>query len=833
MTELLAPAGSFDALRAAIANGANAVYLGGKSFSARAFADNFTLEELSEAVALAHFHGVKVYVTANTLVGDKEIVALLFYVSELYKMGVDAVIIQDLGLIDLIRQAVPGLALHASTQMTACSAPALRLLAAHGAERVILARELSFEDLRTLGQDSPLPLETFVHGALCVCYSGQCLFSSMVGGRSGNRGRCAQPCRMAYRLVNEFGEEAESPVEGKYLLSPKDLFGYERAEDLHELGLAAWKIEGRMKKPQYVATVCRIYSQLLRDLDAGRVVYPSQEDLRQLMQVFNRDKCQGYWLGNPGAALMSYSRPNNRGLFLGRISEAANGRISLRLATRLNRGDGIEIWQTGKREGCTVDTIWIDGQARDTAEAGQLAVLAANGGRAGDRVFKTYDAPLMEQAELSYHALADKPLSFHINAHVGAPITVSVADEDGYFSTRTSEYVVEQAHNRAPSTMNIAYAQLGRLGGSGYYLASLKGEIDDEALLPASVLNQLRRDLVEDIMVRRRAVDRNRAFDAVAFSRVVRELEPAGEEDGSVRPLRDKSLRVTLLLQCQTVLEEAVKRGFREAYLDCCGFKGQAEPDWRRLGHLQRERRLQVSPFLPQILLPHQEAALARQVQLWQENNIDSLVVNNIGQIRLLEELGWSGRLYGGWALNVFNSPACRFLKGHGLSRITLSPELTLSQLEQLDAAGLETEVFAQGALQLMISEYCLLGAACGRRNVEGERNTPCSQPCQHSEPLFLLDEKGYRFPLRQDAACRMHIFNSREHCLLEEIPQLRQAGMDRILLDLRLYDDRRALQILDLYKDVTTDSFVYEEAKRRLPQVMKEYTKGHLFRGV
>ena len=246
MTELLAPAGSFAALQAAIANGANAVYLGGKSFSARAFADNFTVDELKEAVRLAHFYGVKVYVTTNTLVGDRELGAFLYYAAQLYRMGVDAVIVQDIGLLEPLRQAVPGLAVHASTQMTVYDANAARLLAEEGVQRAILARELSFDDIRAVKEKSPIPLEMFIHGALCVCFSGQCLFSSMVGGRSGNRGRCAQPCRMAYRLVDEIGEEVPLKVEGKYLLSPKDLFGYDEIEELHKLGLASWKIEGRM-----------------------------------------------------------------------------------------------------------------------------------------------------------------------------------------------------------------------------------------------------------------------------------------------------------------------------------------------------------------------------------------------------------------------------------------------------------------------------------------------------------------------------------------------------------------------------------------------------------
>ena len=233
-------------------------------------------------------------------------------------------------------------------------------------------------------------------GALCICYSGQCLFSSMVGGRSGNRGRCAQPCRMAYQLCDEYGDEIETVLDGKYLLSPKDLFGYEELADLYQLGLSAWKVEGRMKKPQYVATVCRIYSKALHALEQGRPFQPDQEELRQLAQVFNRDYCPGYWHGNLGGSLMSLTRPNNRGLFLGRILELRDGRMTIKLAQPLHRGDGVEVWTSGQREGFKVEQIYLtNDKLVALAPGGELVRLPVSGnGKVGDRLFKTYDAPV-------------------------------------------------------------------------------------------------------------------------------------------------------------------------------------------------------------------------------------------------------------------------------------------------------------------------------------------------------------------------------------------------------------------------------------------------------
>ena len=832
MTELLAPAGSFEALKAAIANGANAVYLGGKSFSARAFAENFTLEEIGEAVRVAHFHGVRIYVTVNTLIGDKEMVGALFYVSELYRLGVDAVIVQDIGLIDMLRQTLPQLPLHASTQTTVYSAGGVKQMAELGVERVILARELSFADIAAVQQDSPLELETFVHGALCVCYSGQCLFSSLVGGRSGNRGRCAQPCRMAYRLTDVYGDEVQTTAGGKYLLSPRDLFGYQDVEDLFRLGLSAWKIEGRMKKPQYVATVCRIYSRRLRQLEEQGKVTLDDEELRQLMQAFNRDRCSGYWHGNPGSALMSYTRPNNRGMFIGRVTESKDGMLFVHLVQNLRRGDGVEIWRRGRREGCTVDRLFVDGVPRDEAVAGETVSFAAQAGKAGDRVFRTYDLQLMEQAELSYASLPDKPLHFQITARVGEPLAVCAADEDGYQASRVAEYIVERAE-KASVPRDVAFAQLGRLGGSGYQLASLKGEIDANALLPASVLNRLRRELVEDIFQQRERKDHVRHLDEERFTLLVRETaEPASkavQEHASFRPLS-----YSVLVASEEAALQAAQYSVSNIYFDACGMAGAQAPDISHVAQRLGSRWSLLVPYLPQIILPREEAHYLACLTEWQQNErIGAIVINHIGQLQLLKQAGWQKHIYAGSGLNIYNSAACRMLSRLGICRVLLSPELTLAQLQQLDAHGLETEYFGQGALQLMVSEYCLLGAALGGRKREENQDQPCSRPCRARERYYLTDEKGYRFPIMPDQACRMHVFNSREHCLLEDMPQLAAAGVDRLLLDLRLYDNQRAGRVLSLYREAAQDRFAYEEAKRKLPSLMKEYTKGHLYRGV
>ncbi|MEW5897967.1 MAG: peptidase U32 family protein, partial [Bacillota bacterium] len=347
--ELLAPAGSWEALVAAVQNGADAVYLGGRSFNARQSAANFDDAELARAIEYAHVRGVKVYVTVNTLVAEEELEQAARFLFFLARAGADAAILQDLGLAALAREVVPELPLHASTQMTVHNSPAVAHLRRLGFQRVILARELHLAEVQRIKEETGAGVEVFIHGALCVCYSGQCLFSSLVGGRSGNRGRCAQPCRLPYTLVDGHGRPLADPGRvGEYLLSPRDLNVSRHLPALIQAGVDAFKIEGRLKRPEYVATVVRVYRQLL---DRAAALGPEKffvapEEAKDLAQIFNREFTAGYLFGRQGKLLMSFRRPNNRGVFLGRVRRRENGWLQVVLEDGLNVGDGLEVWVT-------------------------------------------------------------------------------------------------------------------------------------------------------------------------------------------------------------------------------------------------------------------------------------------------------------------------------------------------------------------------------------------------------------------------------------------------------------------------------------------------------
>jgi len=420
--ELLAPVGGKEAFRAAVQNGADAVYLGGQLFSARQYADNFDRAEMNTAIEYAHIRGVKVYVTVNTLVADSEFGELVDYLKFLHEAGVDAIIVQDPGIAMVVQELLPGLALHASTQMTIHNSSGAVSLKSLGFARVVLAREVSLREITQIKQKTGMELEVFVHGALCVSYSGQCLMSSMIGGRSGNRGRCAQPCRMEYTFVDEKkGVLADPAKTGTHLLSPRDLNMIQYIPELAQAGIDSLKIEGRMKRPEYVAAVTRVYRDALDRYRTSPDDYSVPEkDLKDLTQIFNRGFTTGYFFGKQGRDMMSYKRPNNRGLRLGRVTRTdwAAKMAELALEDSLHQGDGIEYWITdGGRAGVVVNRILAGGlQGKEAGEqaagAGKQVTEAGPGEKVwvpytgkvkpGDRVFKTHDAELISQAEQSY-----------------------------------------------------------------------------------------------------------------------------------------------------------------------------------------------------------------------------------------------------------------------------------------------------------------------------------------------------------------------------------------------------------------------------------------------
>ncbi|MGI5891748.1 MAG: DUF3656 domain-containing U32 family peptidase [Bacillota bacterium] len=821
MTEILAPAGSKEAFWAAIANGANAIYLGGKDFSARAFADNFGQEELAQLIETAHLRQVKVYLTVNTLLGNDELPRALAMLAEAYDYGIDAVIIQDLGLLYLIRQVLPHLPVHASTQMSILNSAGANFVATYGAERVILGRELSLSDIAATKANTDVELEVFVHGALCICYSGQCLMSSMIGGRSGNRGRCAQPCRLEYEFVDEAGD-VYGRKEGPYLLSPRDLYGYMHLDQLYEMGLAAWKIEGRMKRAEYVATVTRIYRHALDALKNKQLKIDRQEDMRQLLQIFNRDYSCGYWYSNAGADLMSFRRPNNRGVFLGRLLQVDKNKISLKLQQKLQIGDGVEIWvKVGGRHGFVVERMEKNGIQTASAAAGDIVTLDFHGtARVGDRVFKTADLELNQKAQASFASLPDIAVWMTVDARMDKPLRLEVRDEADHEAEIISDYVVAAART-APSDLEYIRKQVSRLGGSGFVLKDLSANIDEGIILPASVLNQARRLAIDQIRRKRLAqfsrppLEKNTVYDLQRQLRQEEKSTPAAKLHLTAMVMNDKQAYV------------ALEAGIKQIYFAAETFAPHQKYDWQNLLSKFKAASALLIPCLPRIFHESEINFWLSRLEMWQNAGIEGILATNLNSLGLLKQAAWQGKIYGDSGLNVFNKSATLLLAEAGLSRIVLSPELNLQQLQELGNFPIEKELIVQGALALMISEYCALGALVGGRKSE----QCCNSPCRHQGRHYLKDKKGFSFPCRFDQNCRMHVFNSRELCLLPDLQLLRQAGIAFARLDLRLYEEQEAAALIKLYRQALEGDL--KKAEAGLQALGQEYTKGHLYRGV
>lgn len=837
--ELLAPAGSRDALVAAVQNGADAVYLGGRRFNARRSAANFDDAELAGAIEYAHVRGVKIYVTVNILLADIELKEAVCFLRTIYNAGADAAIVQDLGLIRLARRVIPELELHASTQMTAHNVPGALLLRDAGVKRIVLARELDLESIREIRKRAGVQVETFVHGALCVCYSGQCLMSSMIGGRSGNRGRCAQPCRLEYRLVDDNGKLlADYEKVGNYLLSPRDLNISAHIPDLIKAGIDSFKIEGRMRRPEYVATVTRIYRSLIDRAARGEEYAVTGEESGQLTQIFNRDFTTGYFFGVPGRDLMSYKRPNNRGVRLGRVRSYNReaGRAEIELEAPLRVGDGIEVWVTrGGRVGTEVNQIFVEGKKTSFADAGTVVVELKGHIRPGDRVFKTNDVRLMENAVQTYSSSRETrciPLDFKVRAHVGEPMLLEAADPQG-ITARAATGAVTQTAQKRPLTAEFLAEQLDRLGNTPFALNKLACDLGDNAMIPVREINDVRRQVVEQIAAARAALRKPVPLSGADIEHKLSVVLDK-EEIERVEQFPVLAAAVGGAPEARAALES----GAELLYFSGDRFRSRSNvtvDEIERVRRFCRDAGVEFYLTTPRIAhdrelkryLPFLKSLLATEP--------DGIMIASYGWLPVLRQLTGLP-LVADFSLNVFNRQSGAFLMEHGIGRVTLSPELTGEQVKCLAGCSpVATEAIVHGALPLMISRYCAVGSVLGGK----DEDSGCSMRCRDAS-FALLDRKGVVFPVETDQHCLMHIYNSRELCLLDTLPYLVQAGPAVLRVEARREDQDYVARTVKTYRWVL-DSL--RNSPDRLPDltaVMQKmvqggpgFTRGHYYRGV
>ncbi len=842
--ELLAPAGSPQALHAAVENGADAVYLGGKLFSARQQAENFDLDTLREELRYAHARGVNVYLTMNILISDNEMKEALNYAAQVRQAGIDGFIVQDLGLASALRRVMPDVSLHGSTQMTVYDIAGAKVLEDMGFSRVVLARELDLEKVAQIVKNTRLEVEIFVHGALCVCYSGQCLMSSVIGGRSGNRGRCAQPCRLPYRLMDRRCDKPDmKSMPPKYLLSPKDICSVDFLEDITSSGVSSLKIEGRMKSPEYVATVVRIYRKYL-DLAQARgdnqengKFAVNERDKHDLLQVFNRGGfSSGYLKGKHGSDMMCYEKPNNSGVYLGRVLsyDKRLKSFDIKLSERLSVGDAVEIW-TGDSEspGGVVSSI-STGKMRQgkglrqvkTAEKGSIVTIGRFTGKIsrGNGVFKTSDAGLNRAAHESYVAGNIKKIKISGRAVLcrEQPLTLTLADNDGH-KANASGTVLPEAARKSEITKDRLTEQLMKTGGTPFEFSELDIEIEGGLSIPISEINKVRRQALDSLFkVRADRYDRANISNSI-FKEIEEDIISANANPS----IRESKARIALYFYKWDKNMDYTAFEADRVYLPWASRRKQGFFESVRL---LRSRGVEVFGWVPPITWDNRENSR----DFWEDSlindkelkQIDGILVGNIGtayRMRSVEGI----KLAGDISMNIFNTLSFKEAARMGFDSVALSSELTLGQIKQLGKLfgkpAVETVVY--GRLPIMISEYCPVGCVEGGFN----SSSGCSGCCRKGD-YTLKDRMGVEFPIVCDnTTCRSTILNSKVLFVPEMLKDLTQSGVSILRLYIWNEEINDIKQLVKLHKgEQTAQTEEIAEKVRNLG-----LTKGHYIKGV
>ena len=771
--ELLAPAGDWECVRAAVANGADAVFFGLGRFNARMRAENFTEEDLPEVVRFLHAHGVKAYVTFNVLVFTDELAEAVAQLQLLDAAGVDAVIIQDVGLATLARRVTPRLRVHASTQMTITSPEGVDFATGLGVKQVVLARETS---LRELAKFDPavVPLETFVHGALCVAYSGQCLTSEALGQRSANRGECAQACRMPYELVvdgvtRDLGDK-------RYLLSPQDLAAVREIPALVRAGVKTFKIEGRLKSPEYVAAVTAVYRRAIDAALAGQSTDPTPEDWYRLEMTFSRGLFSGWMHGIDHQQLVGARYGKKRGVLLGEITRVGPDHVEIRdRKSRLQAGDGV-VFDTGgdtnAEQGGRVYEVRGD---RLFFERGRIDFRRL---KPGDRVWKTDDPALTRALRQSFAGQpegrpAKKPaLDLVIIGRAGEPMQIVARAEDRE-TTVTSSRPLEPARTQPLTTEKLA-AQLGRLGDTPFRLGAIDNQLEGDVLAPLSELNRLRRAVV-DALERRPPPPSS----ATSLPEILTEIRSASS--------RPAAPTLAVLVRSFEQLDAALTAPVDLVYVDF--------EDIRRYREAVERARAAGRPVYlatPRI----QKAGEQGFFKLIENAAPDGVLIRNVGAIAHFANSPL--RLIGDFSLNVSNPVSAALFLERGLERVTVSYDLTVDQVTALaravPAGWLELTLHQH--MPMFHMEHCVFAAFLS----QGRTFLDCGRPCEKHR-VHLRDRVGIEHPLRADVGCRNTLFNAAAQTGAKFFDALWTSGLRHFRVELLEESAAETREILAAYR--------------------------------
>lgn len=776
--ELLAPAGSMESIYAAVNNGANAIYLGGPKFSARAKAIEFDNEKMKEAVDYCHSYGVSVYVTMNTILKDNELKDAIKYVGYLYEIGVDALIIQDLGLLRLIQSKYKDFEVHASTQMTIHNGEGAIYYRDKGFKRVVLSRELSLDEIKYISKELGIETEIFVHGALCVSYSGQCLMSAMIGGRSGNRGKCAQPCRQEYRLVSENSGERKG-----HLLSTKDTCTIDDIKDIIDSGAYSLKIEGRMKRPEYVAGVVDTYRKAL-DKELLNRKYNVEEGKKTLLQLFNRGGfANAYLRKDSGKDMMSFVIPKNTGIEIGKAGE--NGEVVLKEDVSL--GDGIG----HSNKGFTLSKILLNGKEVKTAVKGDKVKLFPKAYKKGEVLYKTSNKVLLDDLGETIKPY-ERKISLKANAYfkIGEPIKLWTMFNDTKFEVVGE--ILEEAKNK-PIEKERIVESLKKSGECPYKFESVDFEFYEGGFVRVSSINNLRRELFDKVLKA-----------TVSKYRRRRDILTEVEIKDNVK----ESKNIELLVTCTTKeqLDELIKLGIKDIGVDLYS----REKDSLKISDIKDISGVNIYILTPEVIKKEFNKITATIDKCI--DSIKGIITSNAGIINIYKD---KTMLIGDYKLNIFNKEALKFYRGD-LAITSLSLELNRRELKEVLKSKVNGTAYQlYGKTELMVSEYCPIGSTFGGKDKKNDCNLACTR-----DRFSLVDEKNASFRVMTDVFCRSHILNGVPLNLISEKEDLKDMGITTFRIDFKDENKNEVRKVLEMYNN----NFEIDS---------KLYTKGCYKRGV
>lgn len=731
--ELLAPVGNYESLLQAVQNGCDAVYCSGKKFGARAFANNFTEEELVNAIKYCHLYNVKIYITVNTIIYEQELDECINYIRFLHQNNVDAVILQDLGLIKIVREKFPNLEIHASTQMHNHNTQQLKMLERIGVKRVVLARELSIKEINELKTN--LELEVFIHGALCISYSGQCLFSSLLMNRSGNRGSCAGICRLPFLL---FEDDKKIETNGKYLLSPKEFSSINDFKQIMESNIYSLKIEGRMKSPYYVGFITRLYRNLIDNYNEGKELNIQEDEMKKLKVLFNRGFTKGHLFNAKNEELMNIKTPNHQGIHLGTVLEIKKDKIKIKIDDVLNQEDGIRFFDDDK--GLIVNFLYNEkGLLINKAKKGDIVYVDNKIGlKNKGEVLKTIDHSL--EKELAILPERKVEINCAVIAKIGKKL--SIAFSDGENKIAKSGSVIEKASTK-PTTNEVIKEKISSLGNTPFMLKNIEIISDDNIFLSMSELKKIRREIIEELIEIR---ENKIPHEFIENKLIKKELEETS---------KDSELKINVLVRNKEQLETCLNENVDTIYVT--NEKLYQEYKEHNNVYLRLERVKNKFPnYTNEKLLLGETGALYKYSK---DNNVVS-----------------------DYYFNVVNSYNFNFLERMNVKRITLSIEATLEDIKLISnniKNKEKIEVYLYGRPEVMILKHCPLNMLVNKNNI-------CTI-CSNNHKYYLKDRNQKLYPIISNAKENhlTHIFYYKNIDRIDEINEYQKMKIKNYRVEL------------------------------------------------